>query len=177
MIDVLVLGVLYVVLHATAARLRHRGGTDADGRGAVRRRPRRLPVRLAVLGLAVVAAGAPAIVAVNPARPAGADTVCPGEVRQLAAYDYESVTVAATAIGFTASKIASGSNSADAVKVTVETAQIRYRYDGTNPTAAEGHPAEPGDAFWVCGTAVSAFKAIRTGGTSGVLKATFHRRG
>jgi hypothetical protein len=57
---------------------------------------------------------------------------------------------------------------------TLETAQIRFRLDGTAPTSAEGHILNVNDVLELksCIEMVN-FKAIRTGGTSGVLKCTY----
>lgn len=83
---------------------------------------------------------------------------------------YESVTVANAAIGLTALTIAGYSKA----KITVETAQLRYRIDGGNPTAAEGHIANIYDLIVLTSAAdMVAFKAIRTGDTSAVIKCTY----
>ena len=88
----------------------------------------------------------------------------------LAPFAYESITVANSAIGLT-----SGTYSdATRAEMTLETAQIRYRLDGTNPTSSEGHPVEVGDLIILNSAAqIAGFKAIRTGSTSGVLKVTY----
>lgn len=93
------------------------------------------------------------------------------------AFDYESVTVATVAIGFTSGTYKpSGASRAMRVVCTIETAQIRYRMDGTDPTSSEGHILGDGDTLTVLGTRnIEDFRAIRTGGTSGVIKATFER--
>lgn len=86
------------------------------------------------------------------------------------AFAYESVTVAAAAIGLTSATYAN----AIYVEMTLETAQIRIRLDGTNPTASEGHIVERGDVITLEGTAqISQFRAYRTGAVSGVLKVTY----
>ena len=98
-------------------------------------------------------------------------------------YDYESVTVADTAIGLTAAKYKDAgsidSNSqrgASRVVITVETAGLRYRYDGTDPTAAEGHILNANDVIVLVGPdAIRMFRGIRTTGTSAVLKCTYER--
>lgn len=83
---------------------------------------------------------------------------------------YESVTVAGVAIGFTV--LTYGSNRF--AFITCETAQIRFRVDGISPTASEGHLLNPGDMLKLNSNEdITAFKAIRTGSTSGVLKVTF----
>ena len=86
------------------------------------------------------------------------------------AYAYESITVADTAIGLTSATYD------DSVKaeMTLETAQIRIRKDGTNPTSSEGHLVEVGDIIVLNSAAdLATFKAIRTGTVSGVLKVSY----
>lgn len=87
-----------------------------------------------------------------------------------AAFGFESLTVADTAVGV--AFVDAGD--AERFFATLETAQIRYRYDGTAPTAAVGHLAEIGDVIVIEGTSnIANFKAIRTGSTSGVLRITY----
>ena len=88
-----------------------------------------------------------------------------------AAYRYESITIADTAIGLTAANI-----KVNTVRVycTLETAQIRFRTDGTNPTASTGHLLETGAALELYSyDDISKFKAIRTGATSGALQCSY----
>lgn len=83
---------------------------------------------------------------------------------------YESVTVADSAIGLTPSTY----GAATKAEMTLETAQIRIRKDGTNPTSLEGHLVYVGDTITLNSAAdLATFKAIRTGSTSGVLKVTY----
>lgn len=57
--------------------------------------------------------------------------------------------------------------------LTLETAEIRFTYDGTAPTTTVGHVMSPGDRIELIGYAsINAFRAIRTGATSGTLQAT-----
>lgn len=90
-------------------------------------------------------------------------------------YDYESITVAGTAIGFTVSKLAPANRSAPSRVVCVlEVAQVRYRADGTDPTAAEGQLLNVGDTLILDSlNDMNEFRAIRTGGVSGILKVSF----
>ena len=86
------------------------------------------------------------------------------------AYAFESITVATTAIGLTSATYD------DSVKaeMTLETAQIRIRKDGINPTSSEGHLVEVGDIIVLNSAAdLATFKAIRTGTVSGVLKVSY----
>lgn len=88
----------------------------------------------------------------------------------IVAFAFETVTVAATAIGLT-----SGTYK-DAIRamITLEDAQIRMRFDGTDPTAAIGHVANANDIIHLEGTRqLVNFNAIRTGATSGVLRVTY----
>lgn len=83
---------------------------------------------------------------------------------------YESVTVADSAIGLTSGTY----GDATKAEMTLETAQIRVRKDGSDPTSSEGHIVEIGDVIVLNSAAdLATFKAIRTGSTSGVLKITY----
>jgi len=88
----------------------------------------------------------------------------------LTPFDYESVTVEDSAIGLTSATYLDATRA----EMTLETAQIRYRVDGTNPTSSEGHPVYVSDVIILDSAAqIAGFKAIRTGATSGVLKVTY----
>ena len=90
-------------------------------------------------------------------------------------YNYESITVTDAPIGFTASILLTSPPPKRAL-ITAETAQLRYRYDGTDPASDEGHPLNPMDVLVLEGVKnLKNFKAIRTGDTSAVLKVTFER--
>lgn len=94
----------------------------------------------------------------------------------MAVNNYESVTVADAAIGLTASLIGASASRTRCERVfaTLETGQIRFRYDGTAPAVGEGHIMNIGDTLVLEGhQSVTDFSAIRTGATSGVLKVTF----
>lgn len=94
-------------------------------------------------------------------------------------YAYEAITVADTAIGFTSSNYMNSNASevrASRAVCTLETAQVRYRYDGGTPTDAVGHVLNANDVVVIMGDdAIKNFKAIRTGGTSGSLKVTYEQ--
>lgn len=85
---------------------------------------------------------------------------------------FESITVANTSIGITGAIISpAGGPQMRACEAQLETAEIRYRTDGTAPTTSEGTLLEPGDVLPLY-SADEATRArfIRTGATSGVLK-------
>lgn len=91
--------------------------------------------------------------------------------------EYESITVEAAAVGLTAEKfrpVGWQARPAMWAMITLETAEIRIRVDGTDPSASEGHLMSVADRGLLVGTAqMERFKAIRTGATSGVLKVTY----
>ena len=91
-------------------------------------------------------------------------------------YAHEAITVADTAIGFTAAKLKDTKvldKGVSRVVCTVETAQIRFTVDGTTPTSSVGHIANVGDVIEVDGVDAPKFLAIRSGGSSGAIMATY----
>ncbi len=92
-------------------------------------------------------------------------------VSHLRPSDYEAITVADTAIGFTASKLVTAVAGAFC---TLETGQVRFRMDGSDPTSTTGHLLEVGQSFTIYNRAALVnIKFIRTGSTSGALKVTY----
>jgi hypothetical protein len=89
--------------------------------------------------------------------------------------DDEQITVANTAIGFTAAKITPGGKPQATVAVCrLETAEIRYRTSGVAATSTVGALLEPGDVLTVTGHDLLVnFSAIRTGASSGQLDCTY----
>jgi len=88
----------------------------------------------------------------------------------LSPFAYESKTIAGTAAGLTSGTY----GDATRAEMSLETAQIRIRSDGTAPTSSEGRLVEVGDIIVLNSAAqIAAFKAIRTGATSGVLKVEY----
>ena len=90
---------------------------------------------------------------------------------------YESITVGASAIGFTAAQINPGSNAqrAERAFVTTEGASLRFRIDGTDPTSAEGHLVLANSSFVLSGhRALANFRAIRVTGNA-TAKVTYSR--
>lgn len=82
---------------------------------------------------------------------------------------YESVIVSSAAIGMTTT-VADGQLPHAAV-ITVEDATLRYREDGTDPTASEGHQAGPGDVITLTQRdQVVNFRAIRKDGVDATIR-------
>ena len=89
-------------------------------------------------------------------------------------FNFETITVTTAVKGLTAATYTSGGNTARRVIITVENAQIRYRYDGTDPTATVGHLLNPMDALTLIGTAaVKNFRVIQKGTTNGKISVTY----
>lgn len=96
-----------------------------------------------------------------------------GVTLQAAYTKFEAVTVAASAIGFTAAHInntVGAHPAATDASCRLETAQIRWTIDGTTPTTTVGILLEIGDVLTLAGNdTLNNFRAIRTGGSSGQL--------
>lgn len=89
---------------------------------------------------------------------------------------FEQITVAATSIGFTTSRIdnQNGHPQATIAVCRLETAEVRYRMDGVAPTSTVGTLLEIGDYLTLQGPdLLQSFRAIRTGGTSGTLSCSY----
>lgn len=106
----------------------------------------------------------------------------PNNGSDLVAFNYESITVADSSIGFTAGTITptvavdGSTRPAHVARVTAETAQMRYTIDGTAPTTTVGHLLDIGDVLDIEGIKnVSNARFIRTGVTSGTIRCTFLR--
>ena len=101
----------------------------------------------------------------------------PSAISPLSTVAYESITVAATAIGLTTANVRGyGTNryAAEKVVITVESAQLRWRDDGTDPTSSEGHLANVGTVLTLDNRdRIEKFRAIRTGSTSATLRVSY----
>jgi len=93
------------------------------------------------------------------------------------AYDYEDITVAATAVGFTAGKLTADNNGiASRAICTVEDASIRFRTDGSDPTSSVGHKVTVDQTIIVTGLRdMENFRVIRAGSVSASLRVTYER--
>ena len=87
-------------------------------------------------------------------------------------FAFEALAVAGSAVGFTAATF----ENAIAAQLVVEDAQVRYRVDGTDPTASVGAIADPGDVINISGYRdITSIRLIRTGGISAIVNAHFVR--
>ena len=92
-------------------------------------------------------------------------------------FAFETVTVAGASTALTAATHSpTGGPGAEQALLTLEAGQIRWRADGTAPTAAVGHLLEIGDSLVLDGAdTITKFRGIRTGGTSGSLSVSYQR--
>ena len=96
---------------------------------------------------------------------------------RLQTYAEEVITVGATAVGLTNSTTYLGASPPpDQVDITVESAQLRYRLDGTAATASIGEAVNPFDRIKLRNrNEMFNFSAIRTGGTSASIRVRYRR--
>ena len=88
------------------------------------------------------------------------------------AAEFETVTIDNTAggVALTAAKYVTCIKAL----ISVETAQIRFTVDGTAPTTTVGHILNSGDVLSLTSNEdIAAFKAIRTGTSSGTIQVTY----
>ena len=91
----------------------------------------------------------------------------------LGVFAFEALAVAgAPAVGFTAATFTNAIMAA----AKVEGGQIRYRTDGTDPTATVGVIANDGEMITVWGSSdLNSIRFIRTGGVSATLNTEYSR--
>ena len=90
-------------------------------------------------------------------------------------FDFETITVADTAIGLTASKL-KVTPQPKMVIITAESGQMRYRMEGSDPSATVGHILQPNASLVLEGTdQLTNTKWIRTGVNSGKLQVSYLR--
>ena len=83
---------------------------------------------------------------------------------------YEAITVSSAAVSLTTATIL-GKESA---VITVETAVVRFRLDGTAPTSSEGHVLEVGDVLELDSSeSMANVRFIRRDGTSATLRCSY----
>lgn len=95
---------------------------------------------------------------ISPVAPAYAD--CPGTFNRptIEPLGYQQLTVSSTAVAFTLP-----AGPVRMAVVMVEDNPVRFRDDGTNPSASVGTLVQPNVAILVCGAAMNKFRAIRQG--------------
>ena len=91
------------------------------------------------------------------------------------AFAFESITVTDTAVGLTLSNVLAKPHPKK-VEIFVETAQVRFRKDGTDPTATVGEVLNPFERMTLESlNDMQNLKTIRTGATSGTLRVHYLR--
>ena len=90
-----------------------------------------------------------------------------------------SSAISATA-GFQQITISTGANGltppagAVVAVVIVEGNPVRYRDDGTVPTATVGMPVAPGNGLMICSKQLATFRVIRSGNADAVLNVSYY---
>lgn len=107
---------------------------------------------------------------------ANAGIACSGLSFSPVAYDFESITVSSTALGFTAAKITPvGTLPAIFASCTLETNSIRFREDGLDPSATVGQLIAAGNTIEVCGQQnINTVRFIRVS-ADGTLQCHYYR--
>lgn len=102
-----------------------------------------------------------------------------GLLQDLDAFAYEALTISSTAVALTAATYApSGAREALVALITVEANTIRYRQDGTAPTATEGHQRISGNESVVLiygRQNIRNFRAIRQDVADATIRITYFR--
>ena len=95
---------------------------------------------------------------------------------RLIGYDFETISITNIVKSLTTSKIEDSNGNAKRIQVTVEDAQIRYKYNGTSPTSSEGHLLNPMDTLELNTTSnIKNLRFIRKGTNNGKVMVTFER--
>ena len=95
---------------------------------------------------------------------------CPGITSSLSPSGYEQITVSTTAVGLTLP-----SNKVRMAVAVVEDQAIRYRDDGTDPTATVGTLLKADNSVAICGSALGHFKVIRDGASDAKLSVNYYQ--
>jgi len=90
---------------------------------------------------------------------------------------YESISVGDTAVGITSALIVPANGHKNgAAWFTIEGGPIRFRIDGTDPTASEGHLVDPGETVDIDGyDNLLRFRIIRTSASATVIRVSIGR--
>jgi hypothetical protein len=93
---------------------------------------------------------------------------------QYPAFAYEQLVISTSVVPLTATTYISGDRSAQTAFISCEDANIRFRYDGINPTGTVGHLLYAGETLVLSGHAnIAAFRAIRAAGVDAELNVTY----
>lgn len=98
------------------------------------------------------------------------------QIRPTIGMAFETLTISNSAVGLTSTSYLNTTGNASHAFLTLEGGQVRYRYDGTNPTSSVGHVLDPGGFLLIEGqNQMAAIKFIRTGATDGTASVTYER--
>jgi len=96
-------------------------------------------------------------------------------IGKLIPFTDEAITITDTSKKLTTAKLQSDPPPKQAI-ITVETASLRYRLEGSTPTSSVGHKINANSSLVLEGfTQLNNFRAIRTGSTSAKIYVTYLR--
>ena len=95
----------------------------------------------------------------------------------LTAMSFETIQVERKPIGLNKHELRDQNGRAERAFITLEGGDVRYRYDGGDPTASIGHILHSGCHLVVEGqNQLEAVKFIRTGNDDGILSVSYERK-
>ena len=99
----------------------------------------------------------------------------PTDIQHLRTVAYESVTVSTTSVGLTLARFINTVPAVTGAIISVDTAPIRWRDDGTAPTSSEGHFAIPtGEPIIITHpTRLNNFRTIRQASTDATIRVSY----
>ena len=89
-------------------------------------------------------------------------------------FAYESIAVDNTVKSLSSIYTDDDGNIAMKAVITIETAQIRWRMDGENPSSSDGHLSNPTDTILLNNSSdIKNFRATRVGSTSATIRVSY----
>lgn len=106
--------------------------------------------------------------------PSGNVPILPRIAGLYTGFAYEKMTVTNAVKTLTAATYVSGDKKARVAYLSVETNGVNFTYDGTTPSATEGHLLNAGESITINGYAnISQFKMFRSGAADATVKVTY----
>jgi hypothetical protein len=96
--------------------------------------------------------------------------VCPGLNTPLKAIGFQALTVSSTAVGLATP------NAAEMAITSQELADVRWRDDGTDPTAGAGVYNPSGSGLIICQRSLATIRFIRAASTDALISVVFYGR-
>ena len=98
------------------------------------------------------------------------------QIRPTIGMDFETLTISNAAKSLTSSKYVNSAGNATRAFLTLAGGEVRYRYDGSDPTSSVGHVLSSGGFLVIEGqNQMSMIRFIRTGSSDGTASLTYER--